>query len=485
MTNKNSQLSLGMNAIYKMILNVFNLLVPLFVGPYIAGLINEDLYGIYNRVNAEFQVFFILGAFGIYNYGVREISRVRTDVKKIQQIFTSLFTIGLFTNIVVTIFYVVYFFVRGNGIDEYVYAAMIIQMVSNIFYIEFMNEAVENYAFITKKTIIVRLIYLIAIFAFVRKPTDVVIYSIVVSATVLLNNIISFIYLKRQYKFEWYGVQIKKHIMPLVVSLLVVNVELLYGQLDKIMLSPFVSDIAVTEYTIPTTLMGMLSTIPLSLISVSIPRLSNYVGIKDMAAYKNTLENTIRIYMSILIPMAFGVFVLSKEIMWLYTKDVYTYAFPVLMLIAMVRIIYGYKSIVMNLMMYVWGFEKKLTLFLLAGGILNLAGNLVLVGIGQFSAFTSLITTAIASLVATIVGKVYFEKQLSIKIKFLSREIIRYFLVALVFIPISLIVKGLDLGYWFNIIVTMVTCIGLYGVFLIITKEPLLDIVLGMIRRKK
>ncbi len=484
MSKKNSQSSLGMNAIYKMILNVFNLLVPLFVGPYIAGLLNKDLYGIYNRVYAEFQVFFILGAFGIYNYGVREISKVRSDVKKTQEVFTSLFVIGLITNITVTIFYVIYFIVRGNGIDEYVYMTMIIQMASNIFYIEFMNEAVENYAFITKKTIVVRIIYLVAIFCFVRKPTDVIIYSVVVSATVLLNNLISFIYLKRQYQFTWHGIQIKKHIAPLIVSLLVVNVELLYGQLDKIMLSPFVNDIAVTEYTIPTTLMGMLSTIPLSLISVSIPRLSSYVGIKDITSYKNTLENTVRIYMSILIPMAFGVLVLSEEIMWLYTKDVYTYAFPILMLVAMARIVYGYKSIVMNLMMYVWGFERKLTLFLLAGGVLNLVSNFILVVSGNFSAFTSLLTTAVASLLATMAGKIYFEKKVGIKTRFLSKEIMRYFLVALLFIPISFLIKVIGMGYWFNIIATILTCISLYGVFLCVTKDPLLDVVLNMIRRK-
>ena len=289
MAKNNGDSSLGMNAIYKMILNVFNLLVPLFVGPYIAGLLDKDLYGMYNRVYAEFQVFFILGAFGIYNYGVRELSKVRGNAKKTQEIFSSLFIIGVISNVVVTIFYIAYFMIRGTGVDRYVYLVMIIQMASNIFYIEFMNEAVENYAFITKKTIIVRILYFIAIFALVKEPTDVVIYSVVVSLTVFLNNMISYVYLKRQYKFSWTSIRIRQHITPLIVTLLLVNVELLYSQLDKIMLSPFVNDIAVTEYTIPTTLVGMVATIPLALISVAIPRLSNYVGKNDMVSYRSTL----------------------------------------------------------------------------------------------------------------------------------------------------------------------------------------------------
>lgn len=483
--NNDRQLSLGMNAIYKMILNVFNLLVPLLVGPYIAGLLDKELYGIYNRVYAEFNIFFVLGAFGIYNYGVREISKVRANKKRGEEVFSSLFVIGLISNILVTLFYILYFNIRGTGIDKYVYAVMIIQMMSNIFYIEFMNEAVENYAFITKKTILVRLIYFVAIFVFVRKPTDVVIYSIVVSATVLLNNIISFCYLKKQYKFTFENLHIKMHMLPLIVSLLLANVELLYSQLDKIMLSPFVDDIAVTEYTLPTSLVGMVCTIPLALISVSIPRLANYIGKGDKESYKKTLDDTIRTYMSILIPMIFGIFVLSKEIMWLYTKDVYTYVFPVLALAALSRIVLGYESIVTNLMMYVCGYEKKLTIYLLCGGALNLLFNFGLIIYGKFSAFTSFLTTIIAYAFVTLLCKRYFEKHMKMRVCFFDKKIVQYILISSTFIPVAILIKQFGAGYWFNIIATVVGCVSIYGMFLLITKDTLINVALTFLRRKK
>ena len=38
--------SLARNGIYKALLNIFNLVVPLLVGPYVTGLLNEELYGI-------------------------------------------------------------------------------------------------------------------------------------------------------------------------------------------------------------------------------------------------------------------------------------------------------------------------------------------------------------------------------------------------------------------------------------------------------
>ena len=477
--------SLAKNAIYKVILNVFNLLVPLFVGPYIAGLLSPELYGVYNRVYAEFQVFFIIGAFGIYNYGVREISKVRNDEKKFSNIFTSLFVIGILSNLIVTVFYVAYFMVRGNGIDRYVYLVMIIQMVSNMFYIEFVNEAVENYRFIALKTILIRVAYLIGIFAFVKKPTDVIIYSVIVSMTVLLNNLASFVYLKRRFKFDFRNVQIACHIIPLIVNLIFVNVELLYSQLDKILLGAVVSDIAVTEYTLPTTLVGMISTIPLSLITVAIPRLSKYVGESDRTSYVDTLRNTCRVYMAILIPMSFGVMVLSKEIMWLYSKDVYTYVYPVLICAAISRIIYGYQSIMTYLVMYVNGLEKRLTLLLLGGGIVNIVLNFALIVLKKFSPVSALSTTMISVLVFIVSANRYAKKKLDLKGIFMTKEIRRYFLVAGMFIPIALGINLLHLGYIWNIALEVVLCVGIYGIYLFVTKDPLIEVVLKKINRGK
>ena len=480
----NSKSSLGKNAVYKVVLNLFNLLIPLFVGPYIAGLLDKNLYGIYNRVYAEFQIFFICGAFGIYNFGVLEISRVRRNEENLRKIFSSLFVIGVISNVVVTVIYIIYFVVRGTGIDKYVYATMIIQMVSNIFYIEFVNEAVENYSFITKKTIIVRSIYFAAIFLFVRKPTDVIIYSVVVSMTVLLNNVISFCYLKRNIKFDFYNIKIKPYIFPLVVSLILVNVELLYSQLDKILLGAFVNDIAVTEYTLPTTLVGMIGTIPLSLINVAIPRLSSYVGKEEKEAYIETLHNTTRVYMAILAPMVFGIFVLAKEIMWLYSGNVYTYVYPVLAIAALSRIVYGYDSILSNLVMYVNGLEKELTIFLFGGGVINVILNGILIISGNFSAKNALITTMFSIILFVIVGARYSEKRLKIKLKFFSWEILRYFVVSFLFIPITYAVKALNYGYWFNILVSITLCVTVYGIFMLITKDPLVQIIANKIMRK-
>ena len=53
--------------------------------------------------------------------------------------------------------------------------------------------------------------------------------------------------------------------------------------------------------------------------------------------------------MAIVIPISIGILVLAKEIMWIYTKDVYTYVYPVLIVTALARIPFAYQSLILSL----------------------------------------------------------------------------------------------------------------------------------------
>lgn len=479
------QKSVAMNGIYKALLNIFNLMVPLIIGPYITGLLSVDLYSAYNRVFAEFNMFLVIGAFGIYNYGLREISKVRENPEKIDKLFTSLFVAGLISNAVMVVIYVAFALFRSKShIDLYLYLIMIIQIVAQVFYIEFVNEANEDYAFITKKTIIVRVLYLISILVFVRKPSDIMPYAIVVSMTVLLNNLISYFYLKKKIKFNFKGVKIVPHLVPLFVAFLIANVEILYTQLDKVMLGGVIGDIAVTEYFIPTQLVGMIAAVPLALISVVIPRLSVYVGLKDKASYENLLNKTINNSMLIVIPMSLGMAALANEIMQFYSQGKYTYIFPVLIAAGFARIIYGFQSIVINLVMYLNSLEKPLTFLLLIFGLLNLILNSILVVIGKFTPMTSLVTTALAVLCFNIVTYIFTRKKVDVEYKLITKRVLGYLVVSLTFFPIAWKVRGLGLSMWPTILIVMTICSILYLVYLIITKDAFLFEILNKVRAK-
>ena len=201
------------NTIYKSMLSLVNIVVPIIIGPYIMRLLDVELYGTYNRVYAEFQMFLAFASFGVYTFGVREISKIRNDKEKISKLFSNLFLISLISNILIILMYIAYSIFTSSGIATTIYLIMSIQIVANIFYVEFVNEALENYKFITTKSIIVKIIYFASILLFIRNKDDVILYAIIVSLTNFLNNIVSFIYAKSKIKFNFKDIEFKKYLI--------------------------------------------------------------------------------------------------------------------------------------------------------------------------------------------------------------------------------------------------------------------------------
>ena len=103
------------NAIYKSILSFVNIVVPIIIGPYIARLLDVKLYGIYNTALANFQMFLAFASFGVYNFGVREISKIRNDKEKVSKLFTNLFVISLISNILVLLIYICFILLTSDG----------------------------------------------------------------------------------------------------------------------------------------------------------------------------------------------------------------------------------------------------------------------------------------------------------------------------------------------------------------------------------
>ena len=472
------------NTIYKSMLSMVNIVVPLVIGPYIMRLLDVDLYGLYNRVFADFQMFLAFASFGVYTLGVREISKIRNDKEKVSKLFTNLFVISFLSNMLVLIIYLIFSLITSTGLAKVLYLVMSIQIIANVFYVEFVNEALENYKFITIKSIIVKIIYFLAILLAVRNPHDIVIYAVIVSLTNFLNNIISFIYAKHRISFDFSKIQIKKYIKPLIAVLVITNADLLYSQLDRVMLGRYVSGVSVTVYYTAYYLISTLSAIPYSIINVSIPRLSYLLKNEGKEIYEEKLNNSISSLIFIIVPMCLGVFVLSKEAIILYAGKKYLMAIVPLMIACITRIFISLESVMNNLVMYPNNREDRILKVSLTCGISNLIINYLLVLFKIFSPLTALATTGLVELTIFIIHYTYTRKKMNIDVRVFSKKNMTYILLSLLFIPISLIIRSLKLNFYINIIVIVIICSLMYFIVLYIKKDNNLLFILDKFKGK-
>lgn len=434
--------SMSKNAVFKAILNLFNIILPILVGPILTRALGPDLYGYMGYGESLTAYFLIFASFGIYQYGLREISRVRDDKVKLRQTFTSLFLFTVITNIVASAVYMI--FVATVYKDKpYFYTCMILgfNLVSNLFYVEWVNEALENYDFIAIKTMVVRIVYSGLIVFFVRNEQNFLFYLYIVIFFNFLNNILSFIYIKKRVSFDFKNLHFRRHIKPMFFVVILSNTNVLYTQLDKIMIGNYIGTVDVGYYYTAQKIMTIINTLMLTVIQVTMPRLSNYLGNDSKDEYMVLLKRIIKIYFMFLFPASLGLLCLSKEIILIYGGAKFIEAVPVMIVFSLYMLTIGVEGIIANQMIYLHGKERDDVILILIGGILNLIFNTTLLLTGRFTATTAMATTLIANSIVIVLEYRLVKKVLKLNINLFSFENTKYFYYSLLFIPITFLVK--------------------------------------------
>ena len=129
-------------------------------------------------------------------------------------------------------------------------------------------------------------------------------------------------------------------------------------------------------YTTAQNISTIISTLLLSVIHATIPRLSHYIASDNDEKYVNLLDKITKIYFMLLFPAAIGMIVLAKEIILIYGGQEYIDAVPMLVVFSIYMITLGYETILGNQVMYVKKKEKKQVEMIFVGGFINLVLNI-------------------------------------------------------------------------------------------------------------
>lgn len=476
------------NIIYKFSLEVLRIFIPIISIPYIYRIFKPEIMG-----NIEFSqsisgYFFIFAGFGVYTYGLREISRVRNNEKKRNKLFTELFLISTISSICVTIVYLSYVYFKFN--NDILLKNMLlinsIHLISYIFYIEWINEAFENYKFISQKTIIVKLLNLICIFFFIRISDDYYKYLFLVNIFYFINNFISFIYIRRYIKFDFENLEIKKYLFPLGMILLISNINILYTQLDKIALGFYSENLEeVAYYGVAQKVMSVLMVIIMSIITVTMPRLSFYLGQNQKNEYENMFNKIFPFIYLLLFPIGIGIIILSKEISIFFGGVDYLPAQAVVTVFGIRIIIVTIESLLSNHVIFLNQKEKVMAVILGICGILNFIMKYLLIKFNFFNAASAIFTTMVAEIFIITLDYLYIKKYLKLNLEVFRIKNLKYLLFSLLFFPIGNILRNFEFHYMIYSIITFTLCAGVYFILLLFTKDRCVKEILEKININK
>jgi O-antigen/teichoic acid export membrane protein len=463
--------SIAKNTIYSILLRVFNIIVPVIVGAYPIRLFGPELMGRIAYSESIYNYFMIFASFGIYNYALRELSKIRDDKTKLNKMFTSMFLLGVITHVIVFIIYINYVLFNFNGKPQFFVLLIFgVTMLQDSLYIEWVNEALENYDFITIKTVIIRSINIILLFALVRSISDFYVYISLTTITFILNNLTSFIYIKRRINFDFSGLKIVRHIKPLIFVLLISNAYVLYTQFDKIMLGMYNGERQVGFYNICQMIITLINPMLLSVVYVTIPRLSN-ISEDSEENYIILLNKVSKFYFAFMFPAAIGLFSLAKEIMILYAKDQFLPAVPVLRIFSIFLISMGIESILTNQIIYIRRKERYQVVFLITCGLVNVVLKIIILKLGKLTPENAVITTLIANILLVVLEYSFIKFKMKIHFSLLSLDKMKYLLISLLFIPTTIFIRSVVNSLILVAILAVLVNGALYVLILLMIKD--------------
>jgi polysaccharide biosynthesis protein len=280
-------------------------------------------------------------------------------------------------------------------------------------------------------------------------------------------------------------------IQPLIAILLLANAGMLYTYLDRMFLSAVALPEDVSYYTIAQTLVFSISGVISGAVSVSVPRLGYYLGINDYKAYDDLVNKGGRIFMFCIIPLSFGLAVLGPHATILYAGERYLDAGTSVILFALRSIPWALALILENQIIFVQGYENRLTVIYFIGGGINLALNSLL----AFNHYTNpayyIVTTIIAELVVIALDMLLIRQNNLFRMRKLLIHTGKYMLYASGFFVIAYLISVIHPIEWIvngallvNILATIVSCVIYYIVVLALVKDEIFISSLEAIKNK-
>lgn len=388
--------SLKYNAIMNSILSVANIIFPLITFPYVTRTLGVDINGKLAFASSVINYFSLFATLGLSTYGIKACAKVRDDKDKLSKTVQELILINIITTSIVMLTLIISIAIipkfNDNALLLLIYSCGILL---NVVGLNWFYSAIEEYKYITKRSIIFKFISLVMMIIFVHNPNDGYKYALITVLANVGSNILNIIHSKKYISFKKYNkYNLKHHLRPTLSmfgTYLAVNV---YSNLDNVMLGFLCGDYEVGIYTAAVRIRVVLTNLITSLGMVLMPRLSYYIEKGEHDNFNQVLKKSYAVIIMISIPMMLFFMITSKESVLLLSGNEYIKATIPMMILMPIMVISSLSNITGMQILIPNNQEDKFMKSVTVGAILNLFLNLIIMS--KFGATGAAIATLIA-----------------------------------------------------------------------------------------
>ena len=417
------QKSIKKNFIMNTILTMSGFIFPIITFPYISRVLGPDGNGHVKLAASVVAYFAMFAQLGIPTYGIRICAKVRDDKKELSKTVHELLLINLLMSLVVYVpFFLSLFLVPRFQNDKALLIITSATILFNAIGMEYLYKALEQYTYITIRSIIFKLIGVIAMFFLVRTKDDYVIYGAITIFAGSASNILNLINSRKLIEYKWYGgYELKKHMKAIMVFFAMSCATTVYLNLDSVMLGFMATDADVGYYDAAVKLKNILVGVVTSLGTVLLPRASYYVENGQKDEFRRITEKALNFVFILAMPLMIYFIIFAREGILFLSGGKYLPAILGMQIIMPTLIFIGVTNIMGIQILVPLGKEKIVLYSEIAGAVIDLIINAILIPTMK-SAGAALGTTIaeFAVLVVQYISLVKMKDDVDIKSAFFS-----------------------------------------------------------------
>lgn len=475
--------SIRSNFIYNTILNVCNVIFPLITAPYIARVLEPDGVGLFSFANTYAGYFAMVAVLGIPTYGIRSVAKVREDKNKLEDLLSELMTLSLLSTMIVTAVYVSSLVVIHRlRINYIIFLIAGLSLYFAPIKINWFYQGIEDFSYITLRSLFVRTLSIIAIFVFVKTKSDLIIYILIYALGSVVGDIWNYLRLLSQGikpRIKFLG--LKSHLRPVLILFISSVAISIYTILDTIMLG-FMSDYSqVGYYNNASHLSKTVLAVVTSLAAVAIPRVSNYHENGMFEEINKLIDKSFSVVSFMAIPATVGLACIAPVFVPLFYGNGFLGTVIPLRILSLIIIAIGFSNLLGMQVLVGLGKDSLLLYSVIVGAVINFIFNVLL--IPKLGAVGASVSSVIAEFAVLVVEYYLVRKYTFVQIK-CNRDFWFSLLFSLLFIPIVGFLGSFISG-WTFILVAVSSCVLFYGICQFWARNTTFQLLLESIRSRK
>lgn len=391
------QKSVKLNYLMNCILTGSAMIFPLLSYPYVSRILQPGGMGKVAFANSVVAYFAMGAMMGIPTYGIRACARVRDDKEKLSRTVWELLSINMaMTVFVYLIFGVSLFIIPRFAQDKALLALMGISIFFQLLGVEWLFKALEEYTYITLRSLLFKILALVLMFLCIREKDDYIIYGVLTLLAGMGSNICNAFRMRRYVepfnkcvyapaKKLWNrGIcflrqAAEKHLKAVGVFFAMTAATTIYTNLDVVMLNFMSGDVETGYYSTAVKIKGVLVSFVTALGSVLLPRMSYYAERKMNKEFRKMVSRAFGFVGLVSLPLCiFFIFFAKHSILIISGRD-FLPAVSTMQIIMPTLILIGFSNLCGIQILVPLGLEKHVLYSEIAGALTDICINLWLI----------------------------------------------------------------------------------------------------------